>query len=165
MNISLIAAMDINRVIGQNNDLPWRLPRDWQHLKKITMGHPIILGRKNFESIGRPLPGRRNIILTRNSRCTYDGCEIAHTIEDVFELCKGEEEIFIFGGEQIYQMFLPYVERMYITKIHHSFEGDTYFPDFDHEEWKEVSVEKGITDEKNPFVYYFHLYERKRTTL
>ncbi|MBA9086613.1 dihydrofolate reductase (trimethoprim resistance protein) [Fontibacillus solani] len=160
MQISLIAAMDRNRVIGKENDIPWRIPNDWQYVKKTTEGHPIILGRKNFDSIGKALPGRRNIILSRDIKLTIEGCEIAHSIKDVFDLCKNEDEIFIFGGEQIYKMFMPYVEKMYITKIHHEFEGDTFFPEIDVDEWKEVSVEKGIQNDRNPYIYYFHVYER-----
>ena len=158
MKISLIVAMDKNRVIGKDNDIPWRIPADWQYVKKITAGYPIVMGRKNFESIGRVLPLRRNIILTRSDNFSYDGCEVANSIQDVFNLCKHEEEIFIFGGEQVYKMFLPYVEKMYITKIHDEFVGDTFFPEFETNEWKEISVEKGITDQKNPFIYYFHVY-------
>ncbi|EZT93402.1 dihydrofolate reductase, partial [Staphylococcus aureus] len=119
MKVSLIAAMDKNRVIGKENDIPWRIPEDWEYVKNTTKGYPIILGRKNLESIGRALPGRRNIILTRDKGFSFNGCEIVHSIEDVFELCNSEEEIFIFGGEQIYNLFLPYVEKMYITKIHY----------------------------------------------
>jgi len=162
LQISLIAAMDRNRVIGKENDIPWRIPNDWKFVRKTTEGHPIILGRKNFESIGRVLPGRRNIILSRDTGLTIEGCEIAHSIQDVFDLCANEAEIFIFGGEQIYKMFMPYVSKMYITKIHHEFEGDTFFPELDRNEWKEISVERGIQDERNPYVYYFHVYERVR---
>ncbi len=162
MQISLIAAMDRNRVIGKENDIPWRIPNDWKFVRKTTVGRPIILGRKNFESIGRVLPGRRNIILSRDTGLTIEGCEIAHSIQDVFDLCANEAEIFIFGGEQIYKMFMPYVSKMYITKIHHEFEGDTFFPELDRNEWKEISVERGIQDERNPYVYYFHVYERVR---
>ncbi|MCU6792596.1 DfrD/DfrG/DfrK family trimethoprim-resistant dihydrofolate reductase [Paenibacillus sp. WQ 127069] len=161
MIISLIVAMDKNRVIGKGNDIPWRIPSDWEHVKNTTKGHPIILGRKNLQSIGRALPNRRNIILTRDKDFSFEGCEITHSIEDVFKLCENEVEIFIFGGEQIYDMFLPYVEKMYVTEIHHEFEGDTFFPIVDFDEWKEVSVEKGIKDEKNPYNYFFHVYERK----
>jgi dihydrofolate reductase (trimethoprim resistance protein) len=161
MKVSLIVAMDKNRVIGKDNDIPWRIPKDWEYVKNITKGRSIILGRKNFESIGRALPGRRNIILTRDKDYNFDGCEIIHSIEAVFELCKYEEEIFIFGGEQIYNMFLPYVEKMYITKIHYEFEGDTYFPEVNFDEWKEVSVEQGVMNDKNPYYYNFHVYERK----
>ncbi len=137
------------------------MPRDWEYVKKTTTGHPIILGRKNFESIGKALCKKRNIVLTRDKKLSYEECEMAHSIEEVFELCKNEEEIFIFGGEEIYNMFMPYVEKMYITNIHEEFEGDTFFPEVDYSEWKEVSVEKGITDDNNPHVYYFHIYENK----
>jgi dihydrofolate reductase len=154
--------MDRNRVIGNNNDIPWRLPKEWAYVKKTTMGHPIILGRKNFESIGKVLPGRRNIILTRDIDYIAEGAEIVHSLENIFTSCENEEEIFIFGGEQIYRLFLPLVDKMYITKIHYEFEGDTYFPEFDIDQWMEVFVEKGITDEKNPFTYYFHVYERRK---
>ncbi len=161
MIVSLIVAMDQNRVIGYNNRLPWHLPRELQYVKKTTMGHPIVMGRKNYESIGRPLPGRRNIVLTRNRTFTAPGCEIAYTVDDVYRMCKGEAEIFIFGGEQIYKLFLPVANKLYLTKIHHSFPGDTFFPEIDTDEWKEVSATQGITDEKNPYTYYFHIYERK----
>lgn len=161
MLISLIAALDHNMVIGKNNDIPWRLPKEWEYVKKTTMGHPIIMGRKNFESIGRALPGRRNIILTRDKGYSAEGCEVVHSIEDIFTSCENEGEVFIFGGEQIYTLFLPYVDKMYITKIHYEFDGDTFFPEINFENWNEVSVEKGTTDEKNPYIYYFHIYERK----
>lgn len=161
MKVSLIVAMDRNRVIGKDNDIPWRIPKDWEYVKNITKGHSIILGRKNLESIGRALPNRRNIILTRDKDFNFDGCEIVHSIEAVFELCKKEEEIFIFGGEQIYNIFLPFVEKMYITKIHYEFKGDTFFPDVNFDEWNEVSVKKGVMNDKNLYNYFFHVYERK----
>ncbi|WP_144555891.1 DfrD/DfrG/DfrK family trimethoprim-resistant dihydrofolate reductase [Bacillus sp. X1(2014)] len=161
MKVSIIVAMDRKRVIGKDNDIPWRIPKDWEYVKNITKGHSIILGRKNLESIGRALPGRRNIILTRDKGFNFDGCEIVHSIEAVFELCKNEEEIFIFGGEQIYNIFLPFVGKMYITKIHYEFKGDTFFPDVNFDEWNEVSIEKGIMNDKNPYNYFFHVYERK----
>ncbi|MDH5163960.1 DfrD/DfrG/DfrK family trimethoprim-resistant dihydrofolate reductase [Heyndrickxia oleronia] len=164
MKISLIVAMDKNRVIGYKNDIPWRIPRDWEYVKHTTKGHPIILGRKNFESIGRALPYRRNIILTRDKNVTFANCEMAYSMNEVFELCKNEEEIFIFGGEQIYKIFLPYVEKMYITKIDHEFEGDTFFPEVNYDEWKEVFVAKGVKDDKNPYHYFFHIYERNIAT-
>lgn len=162
MNISLIVAMDQHRVIGKNNDIPWRIPKDWEYVKQTTEGYAIILGRKNLESIGRALPNRRNIVLTRNRKFSFPNCEVAHSLEEVFELCKDEEEIFVFGGEEIYRLFLPYVNKMYITKIHHEFKGDTHFPEVDLSEWTEVSVTKGITNKENPYTYYFHVYERKK---
>ncbi len=161
MITSIIVAMDSNRVIGKDNQLPWRLPRELQYVKKTTMGHPIILGRKNYEAIGRPLPGRRNIVMTRDVDYQAEGCEIAHSVEEVYQLCEGEEEIFIFGGEEIYKLFLDRTDKLYMTVIHHSFDGDTFFPEIDFNEWEEISVEQGITDEKNPYTYFYHVYDRK----
>lgn len=153
--------MDKNRVIGKDNDLPWRIPRELQYVKKITMGSPIVMGRKNYASIGRPLPGRRNIVLTRNKEFIAEGCEIAHSVEEVLNLCNDEKEVFIFGGEEIYKLFLPLVDKLYLTKINYAFEGDTYFPEVDLNLWNEVSKEKGVTDDKNPYEYSFHVYEKK----
>ena len=160
MITSIIVAMDMNRVIGKDNQLPWRLPRELQYVKQTTMGHPIILGRKNYEAIGRPLPGRRNIVMTKDPHFSAEGCEIAHSVGDVYQLCEGEEEIFIFGGEQIYKLFLEKTDKLYVTVIHHEFEGDTFFPEIDYNQWKEISKVQGITDEKNPYTYFYHVYER-----
>ncbi|MGW8425059.1 dihydrofolate reductase [Peribacillus simplex] len=160
MIISLIVAMDKNRVIGKDNKLPWKLPKELQYVKKTTMGHSLIIGRKNFESIGRALPRRRNIILTRDKNYSVEGCEIVHSTEDVFKFCENEEEIFVFGGEQIDKLFLPYANKLYVTKIDFEFEGDTFFPELDFEKWNEIYVQKGITDEENPYLYYYHIYER-----
>lgn len=161
MIISIIAAMDNDRVIGKNNDLPWKLPKELQYVKKVTLGKPIVMGRKNYESIGRPLPGRRNIVLTRDRNLAYPGCEMAYSIEDVMEMCVGEEEVCIFGGEEIYKMFLPLTHRLYLTKINHAFGGDTFFPLINESQWLEKSKEKGITDAENPYEYVYHIYERK----
>ena len=141
--------------------MPWRLPAELQYVKKTTMGHSIVMGRKNYEAIGRPLPGRRNIVMSRDNSFKAEGCEVMHSPEEVLEKCSHEEEIFIFGGEQIYKLFLPYVSKLYITRIHHSFSGDVFFPEIDYSEWIEVFREKGLTDEKNPYEYYYHIYEKK----
>lgn len=161
MNISIIAAMDNDRVIGKNNELPWRLPKELQYVKKVTLGKPIVMGRKNFESIGRPLPGRTNIVLTRDKDLAYYGCEMANSIEDVLRMCEGEEEVFIFGGEEIYKMFLPFTNKLYLTKINYSFDGDTFFPKINEVEWLEKNREKGIKDTENPYDYVYYIYERK----
>lgn len=163
MKISLIVAMDRNRVIGRDNDLPWSIPHDWAYVIETIRDFPIIMGRKTLESLGGALPGRRNIVLTRDQSISFEHCEMVHSIESALEICKQEEEIFIFGGEYIYQMALPYVDKMYITKIHHEFIGDTFFPEVNDEEWKEVSVKKGLKNDENPYDYYFHVYERKLT--
>lgn len=160
MNFSMIAAMDENRVIGKDNDLPWRLPRDWQYVQKITMGKTIVLGRKNFESIGKALPGRKNVVLTRKRDYSPENCLIVHSIDEVLQTCRGDEEVFIFGGEEIYTQFMPMTTKLYLTKIHHAFEGDTYFPEINERDWKEISRVKGIKDKQNPYTYYFHQYIR-----
>ena len=159
MIVSFMVAMDENRVIGKDNNLPWRLPSELQYVKKTTMGHPLIMGRKNYEAIGRPLPGRRNIIVTRNEGYHVEGCEVVHSVEEVFELCKMKKR-FLFLVERKFTTSLPYVDKLYITKIHHAFEGDTFFPEIDMTNWKEIFVEKGLTDE-NPYTYYYHVYEKQ----
>lgn len=161
MKRSLIVAMDQNRIIGSKNDLPWRLPEDLKRVKRVTNGHAIVMGRKNYESIGKPLTGRRNIVMTRDRTLAIEGCLMAYSIQDVFDLCQGEEEVFIFGGEKIYELFLPYVEKMYITSIDHAFKGDTYFPEVNMDEWREISNEKGVKNEKNPYNYSFYVYEKE----
>ena len=151
MIVSFMVAMDENRVIGKDNNLPWRLPSELQYVKKTTMGHPLIMGRKNYEAIGRPLPGRRNIIVTRNEGYHVEGCEVVHSVEEVFELCKNEEEIFILVERKFTTSFTLCRQVIY-NKIHHAFEGDTFFPEIDMTNWKEIFVEKGLTDEKPIYV-------------
>lgn len=161
MSISFILAMGKNRVIGLNNALPWRLPADLAYVKKTTMGHSILMGRKTYESIGRPLPGRTNVIFTRNSDYQAEGCDIVHSVEEAVNKYGGQE-IFVIGGAEIYRLFMPLVDRMYITEIEHEFAGDTFFPEVDLAQWREVSRQQGIRDEKNDYEYYFVLYERIR---
>ncbi|WP_374193947.1 dihydrofolate reductase [Alkalihalobacillus sp. BA299] len=162
MLISFLVAMDKNRVIGKDNDLPWRLPADLAYFKKVTMGHPIVMGRKTYESIGRPLPGRENIIITRNQNYSAEGCTVLHSLDDVKKVIDDStKEVFIIGGAEIFKEAFPIADKLYITHIDEAFEGDTYFPAFSDQEWKEVSREKGVKDEKNPYDYYFSVYERK----
>ena len=159
MIISAMVAVGKENVIGKDNDIPWRLPNDWKYLRKVTMGHSIILGRKNYESIGKPLEGRKNIIMTTNEDYKAPGCYIAHSVEQALSMCEGEE-VFILGGEEIYRQFQPYTHKLYITKINHYFKGDRFFPEFDFSLWKELSVEKGIEDERNHYEHYFHVYKK-----
>lgn len=159
--LSLIVAMDEDGVIGLNNSIPWHLPRDLKHVKEITTGNTIIMGRKNFESIGKALPNRRNIILSRNSTLTIDDVEVFNTIEDILQAVEEDDGVFVFGGEEIYRLFLPYVSTMYVTKIHDKFDGDTYFPIIDWSEWYEVYSQPGITDDKNKHDHSYYIYERK----
>lgn len=160
--LSLIVAMDQNRVIGYQNSMPWHLPRDLQHFKQVTLHHTIIMGRKTYESIGRPLPKRKNIILTRGKNQFPEEVETIDSIETIhqWEEEKPDEKFFIIGGGELYKQMLPFVKRMYITKIHHSFQGDTFFPAFNEKDWHMISEEKGIKDEKNPYDYSFFIYER-----
>jgi dihydrofolate reductase len=156
-------AMDQNRVIGKDNQLPWHLPADLAYFKRVTMGHPIVMGRKTFASIGRVLPGRENIIVTRNKSFSHEGCTILHSIEEIKTFAeKHKGEVFVIGGAEIFKETLPFADRLYITKIEAKFPGDTFFPNFNEEDWKLVSTEKGPKDEKNPYDYYFLVYERKR---
>lgn len=160
--ISLIWAMGENQVIGINNSLPWHLPEDLKFFKRTTLGHPIAMGRKTLDSLGRLLPGRENIVITRNRDFSYEGCTVLHSEAELIEYAnKKNEEIFVIGGAEIYKTFLPYADRLYVTRIHASFEGDTYFPELNLEEWVLVSKEDGIKDEKNPFHYEFNIYKRK----
>src|SRR5699024_11154585 len=161
--ISLIAAMGSNRVIGADNDMPWSLPRDLAHFKKVTTGHTLVMGRKTFESIGRPLPNRRNVILTRQTNLQLpEEVEIISNLDTVFEWTREnpEEEIFIVGGGELYKQALAYANRLYITRINEDFEGDTFFPTFNKDEWKIVEKTQGITDQNNPYDYTFLTYER-----
>jgi dihydrofolate reductase len=160
--ISLIWAMDENRVIGKDNQLPWHLPEDLKFFKRVTLGHPIAMGRKTHESIGRILPGRENIIVTRNREYHREGCTIMHSVEELQEYSdRVKDEVFVIGGAEIFQMVLPLADRLYVTMIHHKFAGDTFFPEMDMSGWELVSCEKGITDEKNPYQYEFLIYHRQ----
>lgn len=160
--ISLIVAMDQNRVIGKDNQLPWYLPADLQYFKKVTMGKPIIMGRKTFESIGRVLPGRENIIVTRNQSYTNSDCTILHTIDEIKQYAdQSEQEVFVIGGAEIFKEILPVTDRIYITEIEASFEGDTYFPSLDENEWITSSSTPGIVDEKNVYAHRFVVLERR----
>jgi dihydrofolate reductase len=164
--ISFIFAMDKQNTIGKDNQLPWHLPADLAFFKKVTSGHSVIMGRKTFESIGRPLPGRENIVLTSNKDVTFPGCKMVYDFEQlVTKLKASSEEVFVIGGAEVYRQLLPFADKMYITLIHHSFEGDSYFPDFDQKEWTILSQEKGIKNEKNPYDYEFLIMERVRRSL
>jgi dihydrofolate reductase len=157
IKLSMIAAMGKNRVIGKDNDMPWHLPADLQHFKKTTLGSPIIMGRKTYDSIGRPLPGRLNIILSRNTKLKIEGCSVVNSLDDALVLANETEatEIFITGGAHLYNTFLENADRLYLTLIDEEFEGDTYFPDYTQFNWNEVAKENHMADEKNPHAYSF----------
>lgn len=160
--IHLVVAKSDNNVIGHDNQLIWHLPNDWKHFKEITTGHPIIMGRKTFESIGRPLPNRTNIIITRNKNYSIENTKVAHSLNEAIEIAKKiDEDIFIIGGGKIYEQALDLVDILEVTEVHENFEGDTYFPVIDLNVWKEISRIKHHKDEKNKFDYSFVRYERK----
>ena len=159
--LALIVAMDENRLIGNDNQLPWHLPADLAFFKRTTMGKPIIMGRKTFDSIGRPLPGRRNIVITRNPEFSAEGCEIVNDIDTALANCSDHDELMLIGGASLYQQILTRVNSMYITRVHHCFEGDTWFPEFDLSEWKVESQQDFDADDNNQYTYSFVKYVRE----
>jgi dihydrofolate reductase len=157
--LSLIAAVAANGVIGSENELPWRLPEDLKRFKALTLGNPVIMGRRTFESIGHPLPGRRNIVVTRNPDYRAEVCETPNTFEAALAACQGgSDEIFVIGGAQIYAEALPLAQRLYLTEIRRAFEGDARFPDWDRTVWMEVAREAHRTGDG--LEYEFAVYDR-----
>ena len=151
--LSIIVAMSSNRTIGINNTLPWHLTEDLKHFKSLTTGHTIIMGRKTYESIGKPLPNRRNIVVSRNLDTFYDGVEIVHSLEDAFSISSNDEEVFIIGGSNIYEQSLNLVEYLYITEIAKAFEGDAFFPEIDKSLWTESSRETHVSNDGLEFSF------------
>lgn len=160
MRLSMIAAMADNRVIGKDNKMPWHLPADLQWFMQTTLGCPILMGRKTYESIGRPLPGRLNIILSRNKNLEIEGCTVVNSLDDALDAAKGFEEVFITGGAHLYEKFLADADRLYLTLIDGKFEGDTFFPDYTEHQWEEVERIDNPADEKNPYSYSFVTLKR-----
>ena len=151
---SIVVAISENNVIGKDNKLLWRLPNDLKHFRDITTGHTVIMGRKTYDSVGKPLPKRRNIIITRQP-IVIEGCEVVNSIEAAFTLCAGENEVFIVGGAEIYRQAINLTDRIYLTIVHHNFEGDSFFPEINKTEWKEVLHEDFKPDERHQFAYSF----------
>src|SRR3989344_2165172 len=161
MTISLIVAMDENRVIGYKNKLPWNLPSELKYFRETTKGKPIIMGRKTHESIGRPMPERLNIIFTRDKNYKADNCIVVNSKEDAVKAAKGSNEIMVIGGAEIYKLFLPIANRLYLTKVYGSFDGDTYFPQFNETEWVKVREKFVERDNENKYSYTIMVLERK----
>ncbi|NRA22786.1 MAG: dihydrofolate reductase [Oceanospirillaceae bacterium] len=170
MKLAIIVAQSTNRVIGKNNDLPWKLPKDLQYFKKVTLGKPIIMGRNTFESIGRPLPGRVNIVVTSNTEYKREGIEVFHSLTAAIEyaqtICQrdGVDEAMIIGGAQIYSQTLPLVDALYITQVDAQIEGDAFFPEIDYRLFEREYREDHVSDEHNPYSYSFIRYVKKSTT-
>jgi dihydrofolate reductase len=161
--ISAIVAMSENRVIGDHNQLPWHLPADLRHFKTLTKGHPILMGRKTFESIGRPLPNRTNIVITSNPEFKTPGCIVVNSIDEAIQHAKQNDnkEIFIIGGANVYQQCMSSVSRIYLTIVHEEFEGDAFFPELNMNEWIEMESNTHAADDENEYSYTFLTLERK----
>lgn len=160
MRITFIVAMDNNRGIGYQNQMPWHLPADLQHFKKLTMGKPILMGRKTHASIGRPLPGRTNVVITRDKAYNAPSCEIFTSLDSALAAFKTSAEIMVIGGATLFAQLLPQAERMYITRIDEIFPADVYFPSWDAAAWRIIAQEPHHADERNPYDYTFFTYER-----
>ncbi len=159
--LSIIAAFDRNHLIGRDNRLPWRLPADLAFFKHTTMGKPVIMGRKTFESIGRPLPGRRNVIITRNPEFRAAGCEACPSVEQALQQLADHPKVMLIGGASLYKQMLAQADKLYVTEIDEEFEGDAWFPEISPHDWQEVWRENHGADEANPHDYSFVKYCRK----
>ncbi len=158
--ISIIVAAAENNVIGHRGDLPWRLSDDLRRFKAMTMGKPIVMGRKTWESIGRPLPGRQNIVVTRQAGFTAEGCDVVGSADAAIAAAGDAEEIMVIGGSEIYALFLPRAARLYLTRVHAEVDGDAFFPQDEDSSWSLVDYEQHAADENNDFDFSFQLYER-----
>ena len=163
MIVSLVAAMSENRVIGKDGGLPWRLPRDLQHFKRLTIDHTVIMGRKTFAEVKRPLANRRNVVITRNPEFRPHGVTVVPSLEEALALGATEDEVFVIGGGEIYRLALPRADRIYLTVVHANVEGDTYFPEFEGAAWVVESEEDHAADEKNQHSMTFLTYSRLRS--
>jgi len=161
MQLSIIVAMDINRVIGRGGALPWHISSDLKNFKKITMGKPILMGRKTHDSIGKPLPGRENIILTNNKKYSAEGCIVKNTLDDVYLYCEKQLELVVMGGAILYSQTLDKADKLYITEVNASVNGDTFFPEYKSSQWREISRESFNAGENNEYDYSFTVLERK----
>ena len=160
MRVSIVVAMSADRLIGQGGGLPWRLPADLRHFKSITMGKPILMGRKTHESIGKPLPGRENIVLTRDRSFRAEGCRVVHAIDEALAAAGDHDELMVIGGAEIYRALLDRADRMYVTIVEGDFAGDTHFPDYDEKEWAEATRERYGADDRNPHAHTFVTFRR-----
>ena len=156
--VSVIAALARNRVIGIDNTLPWRLPEDLRHFKALTMGHHIVMGRKTYESIGKPLPGRTTVIVTRDPAYRVAGCLTAHSLDAAIAACSGDAEVFFVGGAELYAQVLPLADRLYLTEIQADYAGDAWFPEFDRSLWRESERRENVNPDG--LAYHFVTYRR-----
>ncbi len=158
--LSIIVAISENNAIGKNNQLLWHLPADLKHFKEITTGNTIIMGRKTYDSIGKPLPNRRSIVITRNADLKIEGAEVVTSLSAAIALCKADKEAFIIGGAEIYQAALPFTTHIHLTRVHQHYEADAFFPPLNPTAWKEINSVSYPADEKNNVAYTFSTLER-----
>jgi dihydrofolate reductase len=160
MVVSLVVAVAENGVIGRDNALPWRLPNDLKFFKRTTLGHPILMGRATFESIGRPLPGRSNLVLSHNPALQIEGCTVVHSLEAAIAASTDAQELMVIGGAQVYAQILPRADRIYLTRVHADVSGDSYFPAFDTTQWRADSTERHEADAQHAYAYSFITLQR-----
>ena len=158
--ITLIVAAAENNAIGNGNRMPWHLPNDFKYFKEKTLNHSVVMGRKTFESIGKPLPERRNIVMTKNTNYLHEEVDVANNIDELLLYCRDEREIFIIGGAEIYKQTLPLAHKVLLTRVHTTVDGDAFFPELPANEWKLISAEKHEKDDRHAFDYTFEVYER-----
>ena len=167
IRLSMMVAKASNNVIGRDNKLPWYLPNDLKYFKQVTFGKPVIMGRKTWESLKVPLPGRTNIVITRQADYVAEGAKVVTTLDEAVAMAEnvafidGQEEAVIMGGAEIYKLALPNAQRLYLTEVHAAVEGDTFFPDYETSEWNEIGREDFAAEGPNPYDYSFVVYERK----
>ena len=158
--ISIIVAASANNVIGAQGELPWRLSDDLKRFKAVTMGKPVVMGRKTWESIGRALPGRQNIVITRQADFAADGCDVVQSTDTAIAAAGDVAEIMVIGGSQVYELFLPVAQRLYLTRVHADVDGDAFFPMVDESQWRPIGDEPHAADDRNEFDFSFRTYER-----
>jgi dihydrofolate reductase len=161
MTLSLVVAAARNNVIGSEGGLPWHLPDDLGHFKRLTTGKPVIMGRRTFESIGKPLPDRRNIVMTRQADYAAKGCEVVSSVDEALELVRGTAEVMIIGGGQVYRDFIPHADRIYLTRVQADVEGDTYFPEIDGAGWQLMTSEHHAADDRHAYEFDLLVFERR----
>jgi dihydrofolate reductase len=161
VRISLVVAMARNRVIGRDNALPWRLPADLAYFKRVTMGHPVVMGRRTYESIGKPLAGRKNIVVSRNPDFTAPGCTVVASLEAAWKAAGDVDEVCVIGGTTLFEETLPLADVLHLTEVEADVPGDTYFPQFDRREWKETQIERHPADERNAYPFRILKLERR----
>ena len=159
--LNILVAADENNGIGKNNQLLWHLPADLKNFKQLSMGHAVVMGRKTYDSIGKPLPNRRNIVITRQADLNIHGCQVVHSLQQALDACKNDGTVFIIGGAEIYHQAILFCNTIFLTRVHHQFEADTFFPEIDPAIWEEIEKKDYPADAKHKVPYSFLVYKKK----